>query len=159
MKFLSAPWRWNFITRIGKKEGCVFCEALTLPEDQSLICYRGTDFFVILNKFPYSTAHLMVVPYLHLDVPEKLEPEKAIELWQLQNRSMAIIREHFNPSGFNLGMNVGRVAGAGVKDHFHLHIVPRWDGDANFMPIIGNTRVLSYNIDDILTTLRDAFKN
>lgn len=157
MRFLAAPWRWHFITRIGKKEGCVFCEALTLPEDQSLICHRGQDFFVILNKYPYSTAHLMIVPYQHLDSPDKVEPAKAVELWQLMNRSLAIIKEQFNPAGFNLGMNLGRVAGAGVKDHFHLHIVPRWDGDANFMPIIGETRVLSYSMEDILQRLREAF--
>ncbi len=158
MKFLSAPWRWEFITRIGTTKGCVFCQALTLPEDQSLICHRGKDFFVILNKFPYSTAHLMIVPYLHLDQPDKIAPQKTVEMWELMNRSLAIIREKFNPSGFNLGMNLGKVAGAGVKDHFHLHIVPRWDGDANFMPIIGNTRVLSYNMEDILHILRDTFK-
>ncbi len=158
MKFLSAPWRWEFITRIGKKKGCVFCEAVKLPEEQSLICHRGEDFFVILNKYPYSTAHLMVVPYEHLDLPDKIAPQKSVEMWELMNRSMAFIKESFNPAGFNLGMNLGNNAGAGVRGHFHLHIVPRWDGDANFMPIIGETRVLSYSLETILKTLKDAFK-
>ncbi len=116
------------------------------------------SFFVILNKYPYNAAHLMVVPYEHLDSPEKISPEKSVEMWDLSNRSLAIIREHFNPMGFNLGMNLGQAAGAGVKDHIHLHIVPRWAGDANFMPIIGETRVLSYSMDHMLETIRNAFK-
>lgn len=141
-----------------KKKGCVFCDALTLPEKESLICHRGRDYFVILNKFPYNTAHLMVVPYEHIDSPEKIEAQKTVEMWELMNRSMAIIREKFNPQGFNIGMNIGQVAGAGVKDHWHLHIVPRWGGDANFMPIIGKTRVLSYSIETIYDILLDEFK-
>ena len=157
MKFLAAPWRWDFITAIGKKKGCVFCDALNLPEDQSLICHRGKDFFVILNKYPYSTAHLMIVPYDHIDSPDRIHPDKAVEMWQLQNRAIDIIKKNFNPAGFNLGMNIGKVAGAGVKDHIHLHIVPRWEGDANFMPIIGETRVLSYSIEHILEVLREEF--
>jgi len=155
MKFLSAPWRWDFITNIVKMKGCVFCDALKLPEEESLICYRGTDYFVILNKYPYNTAHLMIVPYQHLDSPEKIAPEKSAELWDLTNRCLAIIRGKFNPNGFNMGMNLGRVAGAGVKDHFHLHIVPRWDGDSNFMPIVGETRVLSYSMERILEVMRE----
>jgi len=157
MKFLSAPWRWDFITSIGKARGCVFCNALKLPEEESLICHRGTDYFVILNKYPYNTSHLMIVPYQHLDSPEKMDPAKSVEMWELSNRSMAAIRREFNPAGFNLGMNLGKVAGAGVKDHFHLHIVPRWDGDSNFMPIVGETRVLSYSMEKILQVLRDEF--
>ena len=158
MKFLSAPWRWDFISSLIKKEGCVFCNALQMPEKESLICHRGTDFFVILNKYPYNTAHLMVVPYAHVDTPDKISPQKTVEMWELMNRSMAIIRNQFNPNGFNLGMNIGKVAGAGVKDHFHLHIVPRWDGDSNFMPIIGETRVLSYSIEAIFEIIHREFK-
>ncbi len=158
MKFLSAPWRWSFISSLIKVEGCVFCKALDLPEKDSLICHRGIDFFVILNKFPYNTAHLMVVPYEHIDTPQRISPQRSAEMWELMNKSMDIIKEKFNPSGFNLGMNLGKVAGAGVKDHFHLHIVPRWDGDSNFMPIIGETRVLSYDIDQIYQVLLAEFR-
>jgi ATP adenylyltransferase len=157
MKFLSAPWRWEFISTLIKKKGCVFCDALQLQENQSLICYRGSDFFVILNKYPYNTAHLMIVPYDHVDAPEKIAPEKTVEMWELMNRSIEILKKQFNPQGFNIGMNIGHVAGAGVKDHVHLHIVPRWNGDANFMPVIGKTRVLSYSIETIFETLRREF--
>ena len=159
MKFLSAPWRWDFISNIvGKTKECVFCQAQKLPEEESLVCHRGKDFFVILNKYPYTTAHLMIVPYEHVDSPEKLPSQKAEEMWELMTRSMGIIKEKFNPAGFNIGMNLGPAAGAGVKDHIHLHIVPRWRGDANFMPIIGETRVLSYSIDTIRKILKKEFK-
>lgn len=157
MKFLSAPWRWDFISGKKKEEGCVFCNALKLPEDQSLICYKGKDFFVILNKYPYNTGHLMIVPYEHTDAPNDISPEKSMEMWELVNTSMEILKKSFNPRGFNLGMNLGQVAGAGIKDHIHLHIVPRWDGDANFMPIIGKTEVVSYDMKTVFEILKNEF--
>ena len=158
MKFLSAPWRWDFISSLIKKKGCVFCDALKLPEKDSLICFKGKDYFVILNKYPYNTAHVMIVPYNHVDTPDKIAPRETVEMWELMNRTMAIIKDKFHPSGFNVGMNIGRAAGAGVRDHFHLHIVPRWDGDANFMPVVGKTRVLSYSIETIFEILLNEFK-
>ncbi|NIM17999.1 MAG: HIT domain-containing protein [Candidatus Aminicenantes bacterium] len=158
MKFLSAPWRWDFISSLIKKKGCVFCDALKLPEKDSLICFKGKDYFVILNKYPYNTAHVMIVPYVHVDTPDKIAPRETIEMWELMNRTMAIIKDKFHPSGFNVGMNIGRAAGAGIRDHFHLHIVPRWDGDANFMPVVGKTRVLSYSIETIFEILLNEFK-
>lgn len=157
MKFLAAPWRWEFISSLIKKKGCVFCNALQLPAKESLICFRGQYFFVILNKYPYNTAHLMVVPYDHIDSPEKISSKKTIEMWELMNQGINIIKDQFNPHGFNIGMNIGHVAGAGVKDHVHLHIVPRWNGDSNFMPVIGKTRVLSYSIEDIFDILYREF--
>ena len=159
MKVLSAPWRWEFISGLIKKQGCVFCDALKLPDDESFICCRGTNFFVILNKFPYNTAHLMIVPYEHTAAPENLPPEKTVEMWALMNRSLDILKNQFHPHGFNIGMNIGPAAGAGVKDHVHLHIVPRWEGDANFMPVIGKTRVLSYNLETIFEILRREFNH
>jgi len=157
MRFLPAPWRWNFISKTGKLKECVFCNALKLPDDESLICFRGKQYFVILNKFPYSTGHLMIVPFEHLSSPNQISPGDSTEMWDLMNRSLTILKEKFNPGGFNVGMNIGKCAGAGVKDHFHLHIVPRWEGDANFMAVTGNTKVLSYSIDEVLKTLRKEF--
>lgn len=158
MKFLSAPWRWTFISGIGNQKGCLFCNALKSSPKNSLICHRGECFFVILNKYPYSTGHLMVVPYRHLSSPDNLSPADTTEMWELMNRSIRILRNHFHPDGFNIGMNIGKAAGAGVKDHFHLHVVPRWTGDANFMSIIGETKVLSYNLTEVLSTLISEFK-
>lgn len=157
MKFLPAPWRWEFISKIGKKKGCIFCNAVKLPEEKSLICFKGENFFVILNKYPYNTGHLMIVPYRHLALPEKIQPEEAKEMWMLMNRSLTILNEQFNPDGFNTGMNLGKCAGAGVKDHFHLHIVPRWTGDSNFMAVVGQTKVVSYSIEQVYDMLKREF--
>jgi ATP adenylyltransferase len=157
MKFLSAPWRWEFITKIGKQKGCLFCNVQKKALDNALICYRGKQYFVILNKYPYSTGHLMIVPYQHHSSPDKISPVDSVEMWELMNKSIEILRHHFHPDGFNIGMNIGQSAGAGIKDHFHLHVVPRWTGDSNFMSVLGETKVMSYRIDDIFSILKKAF--
>lgn len=157
MKFLSAPWRWDFISGKKKNKGCVFCNALKLPDNESFICCRGDRFFVILNRYPYNSGHLMIVPYAHVDSPDKISGEDSKEMWELVNTSMAVLKQSFNPVGFNLGMNLGKVAGAGVKDHIHLHIVPRWEGDANFMPVIAKTDVASYDLRTIFDILHNEF--
>jgi ATP adenylyltransferase len=158
MKFLSAPWRWKFISgQAGDDEGCVFCRALQEDDSSSLVCYRGKAFFVLLNKYPYSSGHLMVAPRAHLASPELLAAPDLCEMWELTQRAMVILRESFHPDGFNIGMNIGKAAGAGVKDHFHQHVVPRWQGDANFMATVGGTKVLSYDQGTVFTAIRDAF--
>lgn len=157
MKFILAPWRWDFISKIGKLQGCLFCKAQKKKSDETLICYRGKRYFVILNKYPYNTGHLMIAPYDHLSSPEEIPPENTVEMWSLLNRSLKILQKSFNPHGFNVGMNIGKAAGAGVKDHFHLHVVPRWTGDSNFMSIIGNSKVLSYKPETILEILKEEF--
>ncbi|MCU0237058.1 MAG: HIT domain-containing protein [Acidobacteria bacterium] len=158
MKFLSAPWRWKFISGASQDgEGCVFCRALRMAEPESLVCFRGDRFFVLLNKYPYSSGHLMIAPRAHLASPEQMAAGDLREMWELTLRSLAILKESFHPDGFNIGMNIGKAAGAGVKDHFHQHIVPRWQGDANFMATIGGTRVLSCDLETVLASLRDAF--
>ena len=157
MKFLSAPWRWDFISKISKKKGCIFCDALKLPESESLIPYKGENYFIILNKYPYNTGHLMIVPYKHVSYPDQISPKESMEMWELMNKSMAVLKKRLNPMGFNLGMNLGSAAGAGVKDHIHIHIVPRWAGDANFMPIIGKTDVVSYDIKTVFDILQKEF--
>ncbi len=157
MKFLSAPWRWEFITKIGKQKSCLFCDIQKNGRDNTLICYRGKQYFVILNKYPYSTGHLMIVPYQHHSSPDRISPADSMEMWELMNKSIEILRHHLHPDGFNIGMNIGQSAGAGIKDHFHLHVVPRWTGDANFMSVLGETKVMSYRIDDIFSILKRDF--
>jgi ATP adenylyltransferase len=158
MKYLSAPWRWKFISQLWGEKKCIFCEALNLPAEKSLVIYRGENFFVILNKYPYSTGHLMVVPVTHLKSPDLINGRDVAEMWDLMNRAISILREQFHPDGFNIGMNVGKSAGAGVDGHFHLHLVPRWSGDTNFMAVTGKTKVLSYDIQEISSLLRREFQ-
>ncbi|MCK5003752.1 MAG: HIT domain-containing protein [Candidatus Aminicenantes bacterium] len=157
MKFLSAPWRWDFISSSGKKKGCIFCNLPKKLSRDSLICYLGDEFFVILNKYPYSSGHLMIVPYDHINSPEKISPESSIELWNLMNRAISILKKNFSPDGFNIGMNIGGAAGAGIKEHAHLHVVPRWNGDANYMGVIGNTKVVSYDIYHVYEKMKEGF--
>ena len=159
MKFLSAPWRWEFISGTGGTKGCVLCSLQKEADSDVLICHRGQEFFVILNKYPYSSGHLMIVPYLHIDSPEKISPGSSSELWSLMNRSCAILKKNISPQGFNIGMNVGGAAGAGIREHVHLHIVPRWNGDANFMGIIGETKVVSYDIKVIYDMMVKGFRD
>ncbi|MBN2345449.1 MAG: HIT domain-containing protein [Candidatus Aminicenantes bacterium] len=157
MKFLSAPWRWEFIRRKAKDGRCLFCRALEEIERDSLVCFRGRNFFVLLNKYPYATGHLMVAPCAHLSSPFQMAAADLGEMWELTRRAMAILQEKFHPDGFNIGMNIGRAAGAGVEDHFHQHVVPRWHGDANFMATVGRTKVMSYDLEAVRTALRTAF--
>jgi ATP adenylyltransferase len=158
MKFLSAPWRWEFICKLAGKKGCVFCDAQKKEGKESLIFHRGDKFFGILNKYPYSTGHLLIVPYSHMETPDQVSPEDSVEMWELMNRSLKVLKENFKPDGFNMGMNIGRCGGAGVAGHFHLHIVPRWAGDANFMAVTGETKVLSYELGFVYDLLEREFK-
>jgi ATP adenylyltransferase len=157
MKFLTAPWRWKFISGYIKENGCLFCRALEMDDRESLVCHRGEKFFVLLNKYPYSTGHLMIAPLSHIASPEQMAASDLQEMWELTNRALAILKENFHPQGFNIGMNIGQAAGAGVRDHFHQHVVPRWQGDANFMSTVGHTKVMSYDPEAVLAALRSAF--
>ncbi len=155
MKFLSAPWRWKFIS--GQHDGgCVFCRALAAGDD-ALVCHHGRNFFVLLNRYPYSSGHLMVAPRAHLASPEEMAAADLGEMWELAQRSLGVLRQRFRPDGFNIGMNLGRAAGAGFPGHFHLHVVPRWQGDANFMAVTGGTKVVSYDLEAVCAAVRDGF--
>ena len=136
----------------------MFCRALEKDDRDSLVCFRGEAFFVMLNKYPYSSGHLMVAPRAHVASPEQVAAGELREMWELTNRSLAVLKENFHPEGFNIGMNIGQAAGAGVKDHFHQHIVPRWQGDANFMATVGETKVLSYDLETVFATIRSAIR-
>ncbi len=159
MKRLWAPWRMEYIKAVDEKPlGCIFCFKPNENIDRdNLILYRGKHNFIILNKFPYNNGHLMVVPYDHVSDPEKLSDETILELWKLVNKSKSILREAFNPDGFNIGMNLGRTAGAGIDEHVHMHLVPRWNGDNNFMPVLGETKVISQGLTEAWDELHPYF--
>ena len=144
MDFIWSPWRFDYLASGGvKAPSCVFCVGEDRTHDaERLIVFRGTHNFIILNLFPYTSGHLMVAPYEHLDTIVSAKADQLTEMMQLSQKSIAVLQKLYRPDGFNLGMNLGSAAGAGVREHFHLHVVPRWIGDASFMTIVGETRVL-----------------
>jgi ATP adenylyltransferase len=141
-KQLWAPWRLEYIERAGEAQECVFCRAQSLEDEDGLIIHRGTLAFVLLNKFPYAPGHLMVAPRRHVGELGGLSDDEALEIHRLSTTGLSALTEAMRPQGFNLGWNLGRVAGAGVLDHVHLHVVPRWAGDTNFMPVLADVKVL-----------------
>ena len=154
---LWAPWRMPYIK--GPKSGeCVFCSKPAWEDDESAgIVNRGEHSFVMLNAFPYTNGHLMISPYLHTGTIEDLDQPTLLELMTLSQRSLAALRSAYRPEGFNVGLNLGKVAGAGFDDHVHLHVVPRWGADSNFMPVIGNARVLPELLGDSYRALKAAW--
>ena len=139
---------------VDERDGCIFCEKSKEENDrENLVVYRGRHCFAILNLFPYTTGHIMIAPYEHTGTIEKLDPETLTEMMVVAQNSLSAIRDAFGPEGFNLGINISRVAGAGIRDHVHLHLVPRWAGDNNFMAVIADTRVLPRTLDDVWLAL------
>jgi ATP adenylyltransferase len=152
MDFLFTPWRYAFVTSADKSPGCVFCEVLRAGNDEkAFIVHRDKHCFVILNAYPYTSGHVMVVPYQHTDRLQTLAPEAAGEMMELTRKLEGILRDLYHPDGLNLGMNLGKAAGAGIAGHIHMHVLPRWVADANFISVIGETRVLP---EDLATTYR-----
>lgn len=158
-KMIWAPWRTGFV--LGKKEeGCVFCNRLRQKDsERNLILARRKHVFVILNKFPYNSGHVMVVPLRHVGQLEKLTAAESNELFEMTRISVSVIKKALKPNGFNLGMNLGRMAGAGIPGHVHMHIVPRFQGDTNFMPIVGKTEVNSIPLGPIYVSLKKGFES
>ncbi|MGA2960696.1 MAG: HIT domain-containing protein [Candidatus Korobacteraceae bacterium] len=157
MDYLWTPWRYTYITTADKAVGCLFCEKLKEPDAEAGIVYRGQYCFVILNAFPYTSGHVMVVPYEHLDELQNLAPEAAVEMMMLCQRVEGILRKLYHPNGVNLGMNIGKAAGAGVAGHIHMHVLPRWVADANFMSVVGETRLLPEDLQQSYIRIRQAF--
>ena len=151
---LWAPWRSTFLAHRGPRR-CIFCAAKRRGNDRTRqIVARGRRVFALLNRYPYNNGHVMVAPYRHVGRLEGLRPEEWMETLQMSQRLMARLTKTIHPDGFNVGMNLGRVAGAGFPGHLHLHIVPRWNGDTNFMPILGGTKVVSQSLDALYRLLR-----
>lgn len=158
MDYLWTPWRFQYMEQVsqGKQPDCIFCDALQRNQDkETLIVYRGKKAFVILNRFPYTSGHVMIVPYAHVAELNLCEPGALDEIMELSQRMERAFRQTYNPDGMNLGMNLGRAAGAGVTGHLHLHMLPRWFGDSNFMTVTGETRVHP----EALSTTYERLKN
>lgn len=142
MDYLWTPWRYHYIASAKTDGVCVFCDAVAANKDrETLILLRGEKNFVILNRYPYTSGHVMIVPYLHVADLASADAAMLADMMQLAQRMQTALQKTYRPEGFNLGMNLGRAAGAGIVGHLHLHVLPRWAGDANFMTVVGETRV------------------
>ncbi len=157
MKYIFSPWRMKYIQN-HDEEGCVFCNVQAQTDSaENLIVFRGRRAFVMLNRYPYTNGHLMVVANAHAPSLEDLDAETRAEMMELLTQCMGILRRNYRPQGFNLGANIGEAAGAGIADHVHLHIVPRWGGDTNFMSTLGQTRVLPEELEETYRRIREGW--
>ena len=155
-----APWRLEYVSDASKdaEEACIFCAKPAEDDDQAnLIVHRGDRCFVILNLYPYTNGHLMIAPYEHVGALQKVEAQTSAEMMGLAQRAIEILEAEYEPHGFNVGFNQGRVAGAGVEHHIHMHVVPRWGGDTNFMPVLADTRVMPQTLEQSYEALRGKF--
>jgi ATP adenylyltransferase len=141
-KQLWAPWRLEYIEQADEQEGCIFCRAAEGDDEPGLVVHRGRDAFVLLNRFPYASGHLMVAPFRHVGDLGELTDDEVLEIHRLTSQGMGALAQLYRPQGFNMGWNLGRIAGAGVTDHVHAHLVPRWAGDTNFMPVLADVKVI-----------------
>jgi ATP adenylyltransferase len=141
MDYLWTPWRYRYVTDPAKDDGCIFCEALKLDDAKSFVVLRGKKNFVILNRFPYTTGHVMIVPFAHVAELTDCDSATLTEMMEMAQRVQKALAVNYKPEGYNLGMNLGRCAGAGVTGHLHLHVLPRWSGDTNFMSAVAETRI------------------
>ena len=149
MDYLWTPWRYAYVATSERAAGCIFCDAPKANDDaKMLIVHRGQHCFVILNTYPYTPGHVMIVPYAHLDELQKLPPATAHEMMDLSQRMESVLRDLYHPDGINLGMNIGKAAGAGIAGHIHMHVLPRWVADANFLSVVSETRVLPETLEE-----------
>jgi ATP adenylyltransferase len=159
MEYLWTPWRSTYVTKQKSEGNCIFCDAVAGNEDQKhLLVFRAKNNFVILNRFPYSSGHLMIAPNDHVSKLAHVDTDTADELIRLARFAEVVLGNVYRPHGINIGMNVGEAAGAGIAAHLHLHVLPRWTGDANFMSVVGNTRVMPELLEDTYEKLRPEFE-
>jgi ATP adenylyltransferase len=158
MDYLWTPWRYSYVSSVDQADGCVFCQLLNLGDDEkALIVHRGELNFVILNAYPYTSGHSMVVPYQHVDRLCLLSESGANEMMALTRRLESAFINLYHPEGVNLGMNIGKAAGAGIAGHIHMHVLPRWVADANFMTVVAETRVLPETLEETYRRLKPLF--
>jgi len=159
MDYLWTPWRYHYVRQAGPEQACIFCEALKRDQDQgAFIVFRGQHNFVLLNRYPYTSGHSMVAPYAHVATLEAAAPEALVEMIQLCRRLTVALAAEYQPQGYNLGMNLGHVAGAGVADHIHMHVLPRWAGDTSFMTTVGEARIEPEELGVTYGKLRAHFR-
>jgi ATP adenylyltransferase len=158
MDHMWSPWRYRYVSTASPQDACIFCSKSAAGRDEdNHIVYRGEWNFVILNLYPYTNGHLMVAPYEHVSSIEDAAEQTAVEMMQLVRSAARHLRAVYHPQGLNLGMNIGECAGAGIAGHIHMHVLPRWLGDANFMTVVGETRVMPEDLPETYRKLKEAF--
>ncbi|MBV9759590.1 MAG: HIT domain-containing protein [Acidobacteriaceae bacterium] len=159
MTYLWTPWRSTYMKAKKEQSRCIFCVAAAEPErdEENLVVFRGSSVFAILNRYPYTSGHLMIAPYEHIARLASATEETGAEMMRLTRRAEVILQRAYQPDGLNLGMNLGRAAGAGIEEHIHMHVLPRWSGDANFMTSVGNARLIPEALEETYAKLRDGF--
>ena len=157
MDWIWSPWRFPYVSSAPSPDGCAFCKALDLSDEEGLILHRGKENFIILNLFPYTSGHLMIAPYAHTGELSDATKSATDEMMDLAKWAQQILRVTYRPHGFNLGMNLGQAAGAGIAEHFHLHVLPRWFGDTNFTTVIGESRVIPEDLKATYAKLKGQF--
>jgi ATP adenylyltransferase len=162
MDHIFTPWRYAYVSTAERVTTCIFCDraparnAQSEDDERNFVVHRGEHCFIIVNAFPYTSGHVMIVPYQHMDRLDLLPPEAAAEMISLAQRMETVLRGLYRPDGINLGMNIGKAAGAGVAGHIHMHVLPRWFADANFMSVVGETRVLPESLEETARRIRQA---
>ncbi|PZS10136.1 MAG: HIT family hydrolase [Chloroflexi bacterium] len=159
MKHVWAPWRMPFIEKHEAEPGCIFCRAASDAEEEHYVVLRRSRCLVMLNLYPYNSGHLMIAPYQHVGELQRLESETASDVWATAQLALDVLNIVMQPDGFNLGVNQGEAAGAGIADHVHLHVVPRWSGDTNFMPVLADAKVMPELLTATAVKLRSAFES
>jgi ATP adenylyltransferase len=154
MDYLWTPWRYTYITGADSSRSCIFCELPKQEDEKARIVHRGQNCFIILNTYPYTPGHVMIVPFAHLDELDKLPAQTAHEMIELSQKMETVLRTLYKPDGVNLGMNIGSAAGAGIAGHIHMHVLPRWVADANFVSVIGETRLLPETLETTWQRMR-----
>ena len=158
MDYLWSPWRYRYVTQAVPQEGCVFCRKMQENDDErNFVLYRGVNNFVLLNLYPYTPGHLMIAPYAHIGQLSEADDAAWMEMTSLTRTAERALQQAYKPDGINLGMNLGKSAGAGIADHIHMHVLPRWHADANFVSVIGETRVLPEALEDTYKKLKPLF--
>jgi ATP adenylyltransferase len=160
MDYLWTPWRYAYVTAAEKTSGCIFCDLPRAGDDAKVrIVHRGQSCYIVLNTYPYTPGHVMIVPFAHLDELQKLPPATAHEMMDLSQRMEKVLRHLYTPDGVNLGMNIGKAAGAGVAGHVHMHVLPRWVADANFVSVVGETRILPETLEMTYGRIKGALQS
>jgi ATP adenylyltransferase len=158
MDYLWTPWRTTYMKEKRDKTRCVFCAAgESLSDEESLVIYRGKLVFVLLNRYPYTSGHLMIAPYAHVSRLRQVDESTTDEMMRLARHAEGVVEDEYKPEGLNLGLNLGEAAGAGIEQHIHMHVLPRWWGDANFMTSVANTRIIPEALEDTYVKIKRGF--